>query len=261
MLFAGSPLWLDFILLLAIAVAAYESGRLLGVRLLGRAAGEADEAEDAADGHALSGVFGLLALLLAFSFGMALNRYEERRELVVAEANALSTFASRVELLAAEDRTPVRELLAQYGRSRLAFGGATNEADANAAYAEAARMHARIGDLVYASLARTPPDPRGPLLIQPFNEAGDIAAERLAAREARLPEAVLLLLCIFAICGAGLLGYNRAASQRTHRPAALLFLTLLAVAFVTVLDLDRPRSGSILVPQQAMERQVAELVS
>ncbi|MFC3099662.1 hypothetical protein [Altererythrobacter lauratis] len=71
---------------------------------------------------------------------------------------------------------------------------------------------------------------------------------------------MLALLCLFAICGAALLGYNRAGSTRAHRPAALLFLMLLAVAFITVLDLDRPRSGTILVPKQAMERQVAELV-
>lgn len=234
---------------------------MAGVRFVRRADGTPDAAEDAADSHSLSGVFGLLALLLAFSFGMALNRYEERRELVVAEANALSTLASRVELLTAEDQAPVRVLLAEYGQLRLAFGQATSEADAGAAYAQAAALHARIGKLVYTSLARTPPDPRGPLLVQPFNEAGDIAAERLAAREARLPEAVLLLLCIFAICGAAMLGYNRAASQRAHRPAALLFLMLLAVAFITVLDLDRPRGGTILVPQQAMERQVAELAA
>lgn len=258
MIFAGSPLWLDFVILLAVALAAYEGGRIAGVRLL-RTSGDSADGKETADSHALSGVFGLLALLLAFSFGMALNRYEERRELVVAEANALSTFASRIALLAEEDRGPVRSLLAQYGQLRLAFGRATNETEAKEAYARAALLHARIGDLVFTSLARTLPDPRGPLLIQPYNEAGDIAAERLAAREARLPDAVLLLLCVFAISGAALLGYNRAESRRVHRPASLLFLMLLAVAFVTVLDLDRPRGGTILVPQQAMERVVAEL--
>ncbi|MFC3099663.1 hypothetical protein [Altererythrobacter lauratis] len=132
MIFTGSPLWLDFLVLLAIAVAAFEAGRLIGVRLL-RASGGGTNDEDGADSHALSGVFGLLALLLAFSFGMALNRYEERRELVVAEANALSTFASRVELLAAEDQRAVRVLLAEYGAARLDFGRATNEAAAGEA--------------------------------------------------------------------------------------------------------------------------------
>ncbi|MXO72428.1 hypothetical protein [Alteraurantiacibacter buctensis] len=35
----------------------------------------------------------------------------------------------------------------------------------------------------------------------------------------------------------------------------------LAVAFITVLDLDRPRGGTITVPQLAMERQVAALAA
>jgi hypothetical protein len=254
--FAGSPLWLDFLLLLIACIAAFEGGLALGTRLLHRR--RPDDAHDN-DGHTLSGVFGLLALLMAFSFGMALDRYEERRDLVVAEANALSTFASRVALLPAGDAARVRVLLSEYGQARLAFGNAVTDAGAAQAFHAADAVHARIGELVYASLAAAPADPRGPALLQPYNEAGDVAAERLAAREAHLPDAVLVLLCLFAVAGAALLGYNRAGRLVAHRPAVILFLALLAMAFITVLDLDRPRSGVIQVPQDAMERQAAAL--
>jgi hypothetical protein len=258
MIFAGSPLWLDFVVLLALCAAAFELSRMLGKRVLQAAdAGDADSSET----HALSGVFGLLALLMAFSFGMALDRYEERRALVVAEANALGTFASRVALLPEEDAAAVRTILGQYAGARLAFGRAVTDDQAEDAYAHSDAVHARMGAAIYASLARGPADPRGPALLQPFNEAGDLAAERLAVREAHLPDAVLLLLCLFCVAGAAMLGYSRAGSPRAHRPASLAFLTLLAVAFITVLDLDRPRGGSILVPQEAMERQAEPLIA
>lgn len=258
MVFAGSPLWLDFLLLLAVCVGAFELGRLLGQRMLRRAiADDGDNSET----HALSGVFGLLALLMAFSFGMALDRYEERRALVVEEANALGTLASRLALLPDEQAVAVRLELAGYARERLAFGGADTEAKAAEAAARAEAIHARIGAIIYTSLAASPSDPRGPALLQPFNEAGDIATSRLAAREAHLPDAVLLLLCLFCVAGAAMLGYSRAGSPRAHRPASLMFLALLAVAFITVLDLDRPRGGSIQVPQRAMERQGAALMA
>lgn len=256
MVFAGSPLWLDFLLLLAASGVAFELGRLLGQRLLRKAGGVGSGEGET---HALSGVFGLLALLMAFSFGMALDRYEERRALVISEANALGTFASRIALLPEADAAPIRDLLGVYAQERLEFGSATTEGEAAQSFARADTLHGQIGAAVYASLARAPADPRGPAVLQPFNEAGDIAAERLASREARLPDAVLFLLCLFCVAGAAMLGYSRAGNGNAHRPAALMFLTLLAVAFITVLDLDRPRGGTILVPQQAMERQAEAL--
>lgn len=258
MVFAGSPLWLDFLLLLGLCIAAFELGRLLGRRAL---RGTPLDTADSSETHALSGVFGLLALLMAFSFGMALDRYEERRALVVEEANALGTLASRLGLLPEDQAAVLRAELAAYGRERLGFGSAGDEQAAGLAAARAEAIHARMGTLIYASLAAGPPDPRGPALLQPFNEAGDIATSRLAAREAHLPDAVLLLLCLFCVAGAAMLGYSRAGSPRAHRPASLLFLALLAVAFITVLDLDRPRGGTITVPQLAMERQVAALAA
>ena len=270
MIFAGTPLWLDFALLLAACILAFEGGRWLGDRLLARAnSGKAEAAGEDAKGadtgtgesHALSGVFGLLALLLAFSFGMALDRFEQRRSLVVAEANALSTFASRIDLLPADDARTVRLLLAEYGRERLAFGAAVSDAASFAASERADLIHARIGAAIHASLARSAPDPRGPAILQPYNDAGDRAAERRAAREAHLPETVLVLLGLFCVAGAAMLGYSRAGQRLVHRPAAVLFLALLATAFIAILDLDRPRDGSITVPQAAMERQVAALVA
>jgi hypothetical protein len=258
MVFAGSPLWLDFLLLLALCAGAFELGRAVGRKAQRRAI--ADDA-DSSETHALSGVFGLLALLMAFSFGMALDRYEERRALVVAEANALGTLASRVALLPAADAAPLRQKLATYAREWLVFGNAVTAAAASASASRADTLHGQMGAMIYASLASAPPDPRGPALLQPFNEAGDVANTRLAAREAHLPDAVLFLLCLFCVAGAAMLGYSRAGSPRAHRPASLMFLTLLAVAFITVLDLDRPRGGTILVPQQAMERQAAALIA
>lgn len=258
MIFSGSPLWLDFLLLLIACVAAFEGGLALGTRLLRRRQPDADYDGDA---HTLSGVFGLLALLMAFSFGMALDRYEERRDLVVVEANALSTFASRLALLPADDAATVQALLGEYARARLAFGDAVTDAGAARAFDAADEIHARMGEVVYASLAAGLPDPRGPALLQPYNEAGDVAAERLAAREAHLPDAVLVVLCLFAIAGAAMLGHNRAGRKEVHRPAAILFLALLAMAFITVLDLDRPRSGVIQVPQESMKRQAAALMA
>lgn len=251
----ATPLWLDFLLLFAMMAVAFE----IGSRLF-RQVRSTDPAEDNSDeSYALSGVFGLLALMMAFSFSLALSRYDERRELVVAEANAIGTFASRVTLLDATDGEAVRRLLGQYAQERIAYGQARTAEASAAAYARSEALHGQIGTLIYASLGNRPPDTRGPLILPPYNEAGDIASQRRAAREARLPATVLGLLALYCLAGAAILGYNLGEVRARHRPAALVFFGLLAAAFITVLDLDRPRGGSILVPQTELEREAAKL--
>ena len=58
---------------------------------LRRAARREEVVEHSQESYLVGSMLGLLALLLAFSFSMALSRYEERRHLVVQEANAIGT--------------------------------------------------------------------------------------------------------------------------------------------------------------------------
>ena len=106
------PLGLIGLLSFAGLMGAWE----FGVRLGSRSAG--DPHRDAAHGYILSGVFGLLALLIGFTFGMALDRYETRRALVVSEANAIGTAEMRVQLLEAPAGPALSALLRDYARTR-----------------------------------------------------------------------------------------------------------------------------------------------
>src|SRR5215472_12637092 len=60
----------------------------------------------------------LLSLLLAFTVSMAAGRFEERRNLVVAEANAISTSYLRAQLFSEPGRSRLGALLSQYARER-----------------------------------------------------------------------------------------------------------------------------------------------
>jgi hypothetical protein len=64
--------------------------------------------------HLLSAVLGLLALLLGFTFSLALNRYEARRDLVVQEANAIGTTWLRAQLLEPPNSAAMSNLLRSY---------------------------------------------------------------------------------------------------------------------------------------------------
>src|SRR4029078_11578027 len=73
----------------------------------------------AQEGYLQVAMLGTLGLLLAFSFGMVLNRYETRRELVVQEANAIGTAYLRSQLLDDPYGARLSKLLVRYTANRI----------------------------------------------------------------------------------------------------------------------------------------------
>jgi hypothetical protein len=86
------PIWAIALLLASLVVVCGELGYLIGERAKA-SLGESPFAVLQA------AVFGLLGLLLAFSFSLGLARYDSRRAEVQEEANAIETTIVRSELL------------------------------------------------------------------------------------------------------------------------------------------------------------------
>src|SRR6478735_9623096 len=98
--------WLSGLSLLGVVAAILFSmllASLIGYAIrrweIRRAERREEVVEHSQESYLVGGILGLLALLLAFSFSMALDRYEERRHLVVKEANAIGTAYLRAQLL------------------------------------------------------------------------------------------------------------------------------------------------------------------
>ncbi|MFM9936295.1 MAG: hypothetical protein ACKVOL_08855 [Novosphingobium sp.] len=234
-------------LLLAMMV-AWRLGVLVHQRWRHPQAGEVS-----GESYVLSGAFGLLALLMAFAFSLAIGRYETRRLLVVEEANAIGTMSSRLALLDEHQRRPLAATLAHYAKARAEAGLNAEDRAWQASHERTSRQCGQFGDALFAALRAMPPDTRGPVLVQAYNAMCDITTARHAARHARLPAEVLVLLAFYCCAGAGLLGFTIGSADRRNLIGSVLFFALLAAAFVTILDLDSPRSGAILVPQEELE--------
>lgn len=248
----AAPLWIVGGLLLAALGLVYEGGLRFHGRLRNKADAPGSDSGD--ESYILSGVFGLLALFMAFAFSLALDRYEERRALVVSEANAIGTLAAHLALLPEIKRRALANDLARYAQARVVVGRTSDPAHSAVALGQAEALHDQLGNHLYAVLSAEPIDVRSTLLVQALHEAGNVATERRAARAARLPLPVLALLALYCVVGAAMLGYTVAGSQAKHRLAVGVFFVLLTIAFITILDLDRPRGGAILVPQTELER-------
>jgi hypothetical protein len=239
-----APLFLILAVLFLAMAAAREFGAWSHRRLATTA-----ESESSDEGYILSAVLGLLALLVAFTFGLALSRHETRRELVVAEANALGTAYLRTSELDQPQR--LRVLLRAYTQERLAFGRNAGEAQAAAAR-RALALQPQIWAEAQVQLQPVRTTAVTPFVLSPLNEAFDAASARQAGLAARLPITVLITLALYVVVAAGVLGYAVAGAGARHRAASLVLFALLTLALGLILDLDRPRAGAIHVPQEPM---------
>ena len=240
--YSHAPLWLLAAVFFAGLLVAREIGYFLR-----RRHGGPDDGKDS-EAFAMTSVLGLLALLIGFTFSIALSRYEARRELVVKEANAIGTTWLRMQLLDAGDRVRMEALLRRYVDARIAFGSAAGPEDEVQRYQQTVVLQDELWTALVAVTAPFRDTPRASLLVTTTNESIDLAAERFAARQAHIPARIMRMLVMFAWLGAALVGYERGGQRKT---TTLLFL-LLTLAASLVVDLDRPSTGLVNVPQDPM---------
>lgn len=207
-----------------------------------------DRENDAEEGYLLSAVLALLGLLIAFTFSLAVSRYDTRRELVVNEANAIGTAWLRAGLAGGDAGPALQGAIATYTDVRL---GLSRLEPPPQVEAETVRQQ----HIVWARLkaiAVAEPSPVTGTTIVAVNDMFDAASSRAAERAAHIPGEVLTVLVIYAIMAAGIVGYVMGDSGRRHRTVTMILFLLLTMAITLILDLDRPLSGAITVSQQPM---------
>jgi len=217
----------------------------LGNRLRARGA---DRDNDAEEGYLLSAVLALLGLLIAFTFSLAVSRYDARRELVVAEANAIGTAWLRAGLAEGEGGAALQSAIASYTDVRLGLSRMEAPARVEAASGKEQR-------LVWTQVRTLAASDRSAIsagIVAAVNEMFDSASARKAERAARIPDEVVAVLIAYAVIAAGIVGYVMGATGRRHMVVTAVLFLLLTLAITLILDLDRPLSGAVTVSQQPM---------
>jgi len=230
---------------LAVILLASEIGRWLGART---------EDRDSSNVSTLEGaVFGLLALMLGFTFAMALSRFEARRDAVLNEANAIGTTALRARLLPEPERKEVLQLLKQYVKIRL---GITQQPVSRTELMTAISQSNALQESLWQQAATLAAKNNGMvptgLFIQTLNDMIDNQGKRLAALRNRVPNIVLLALFGIAVVGSGFAGYANGLEPRRTQVPVYITAVLVSGVILLILDLDRPSGGFIAVSQQPM---------
>lgn len=202
--------------------------------------------------------FTLLALLLGFSFSMALGRYDARRSTLMREANAIATTFSRAELLDATTATAVREDLRAYVADRLAFARADAQPQQRSiADGESLQLQRTLWELADRSAQKDPHSTMVPLFLASLNDTINLSAEQRAVLSNHIPDVVILWLLLIALIAAAMLGYGFGQEGRRALIFKAFFALMIALVFGLVLDLDRPQRGIIrvnLAPLQTVQR-------
>jgi hypothetical protein len=194
---------------------------------------------------------GLLALLLGFTFAMSVSRFDNRRHMVVKEANAIGTAALRAHVLPAAEQAEMRDLFRRYVDVRVDAGHGhdvpTPERDA--LDAKAHELQGRLLLTTPASAAAAPSPVAAGLLLSAMNDVIDVKAERDASLANHVPEASC---CFCSPSPPWPANPDTAPASRHshHRDAGRLRL-LVTLVLMVILDLDRPRRGFIIVGQGA----------
>ena len=200
-------------------------------------------------------MLGLLGLLLGFTLAMAVSRWDERRDVIIDEANAIGTLRLRAGLLESPLRDDLRDALRDYTDARIALGGSRNDRTAlRTARSNSESLHTSIWSVV----ERANQPGRSPAvlssLITAANEVIDLHELRLASIENYLPAPLFLLLFTVASVSLGFLAWAFGAANQGGRAAIVALGLLIGSVLLLIMDVNRPQRGRIEIGIESLER-------
>jgi len=197
------------------------------------------------------GLFILLGLLLGFSVAMVLPRFDQRTQLVVDEANAIETTTLGAEMLPEPQRGKALQLLREYVPVRLDFAR-QSLLDRPEMARETQRTRAIQQQLWQQAVAdRDPQSAVVQTYIKPLTNMIEVAEQRLAAFENRVPITVWLIIFLVAAFQSFATGYSL---KRRFWFSLVMTPVVVAVVMALLADLDSPHGGLITVRQNSLER-------
>jgi hypothetical protein len=196
-------------------------------------------------------MLGLLALLLAFAFGMAADRYAARQRLVTDEANVLHRVMLYGSLLPESDHAYFQNTLREFVNARLAFFDARqNLAGVEEAIDRTEKLHGDLWEIAKKEVARDPHAQGIAGMVQSLNDEWSLHRQRVHAFEDRVPEGVTLLLFGGAVLALAAVGFASGIGNHRGTVGKYLLVALIGATIFIVLDLDRSRSGIFKISQE-----------
>lgn len=195
---------------------------------------------------------GLLALLLAFSFSLALSRYDARRSMVVEEANTIGSAANFALMLPEPAQRRILPLLHDYAVVRTELGVPYNPTKFDRDVARSLDLQNQLWQEAVSLTASSPQSLPVYRFVASLNELNNIHETRVSALRYHVPASVMAVLIGVAIVAMGFAGYQARVMGLTQRIAMLIMSLMLAAVIMLIVDLDLPSRGLIQIPVRAL---------
>lgn len=196
---------------------------------------------------ATAGMMGLLAFLLGVSLSMASDRYQQRRDSVLAEANAIGTAWLRATVSTGAEGEAMQRLLREYTETRIAVVRGSSDA------AEVDRLNQRTNSIqselwqLARTVAERSPTPISGLLLSSLNDMIDLSLTNRRNFTSHVPPYILRLLLTVSIFAVGAVGYGFGLVGSRQPGLSVLLLGVWTLAIVLIIDIDRPQSGEVRI--------------
>jgi hypothetical protein len=243
----SSPVWLLYAGTVLVLLAGNEAGFRLGLWRRGRM----PEGDKVPATTIMGSTLGLLAFMLAFTFGMSGTRFDARKQLVLDEASAVLRAYQRAQLLPEPHRGECSGLLQEYVELRVRAAAARSLSEVAPLVTRAEGIQDALWKEAGALADR--PSPGLAAFLQSLPELTDLQIKRVrAAVWNRIPPAILMTLYGIAFLALTAMGYGAGlAESRTAIPSLMLILVFSAI-IVLIVDLERPRQQLFQVSQEPM---------
>jgi hypothetical protein len=232
------------VVMIAATLGLLEVGRRFGVM---RSARDPEGVKSVA-GAAEGAVFGLMGLLIAFTFSGAATRFDTRRAQLVEEANCIGTAWLRLDLLPADTQLPLREKLREYTDARIAaFRKLHDTAKTQLELDRATRLQNEIWKQALAACQKAQSPSATMLVVPALNQMFDIATTRTTGTRMHPPLMIYSTLALLVLAGALVTGYDMGASKTRNWFHSLTFVLVVSLAIYVILDFEFPRIGLIRI--------------
>lgn len=229
-----------------VTLVIYEIGFRIGRWWQDRMPGE----QEGPAGVLIGALLGLMAFMLAVVMGMAADRFDTRRGMVLAEANAIGKAYLEAGYMPEPQTEQLRALLREYLPLRIA----TNDLpQTQAAIQRSIEIHAEMWAVIQ-------PVARSAYISDLMSSLGDSVTDVVNINESRVvagvysrvPETILLLLLGGSALSLGMVGYGAGIAGRRSVVTAVIMVVALGAVLTVVIDLDRPQEGFLRVSQQPL---------
>jgi len=240
------PLWALFLATFVVVLLSFEGGLWVGRR----SSPLPDQQQEKVVSRLVAGILGLMAFMVAFTFGVAASHFDARRQALLDEVNAIRTAYLRADLLQDPHRSEIRNLLREYVDVRL-------EGRRSGKIEEAITRSEELQDQLWSQAVAARENTSNSAFIgnfiQSLNEVIILHSRRLTAGlRIRIPDIIWLVIYALTMLAAASIGYHAGLTRSRRIPVIPALIFAYSAVILLIADLDRPLSGYLEVDQQAM---------